>query len=92
MATTVIAASGRRKARVRARARASPDSATHVPAEGATGSRVVTVSVRAIVPAVLRAGSAAADVPQGTVGALAAAGVGRNEAVRSPSPYDGFFG
>jgi hypothetical protein len=53
---------------------------------------VVTVSVRAIVPAVLRAGSAAADVPQGTVGALAAAGVGRNEAARSPSPYDRFFG
>lgn len=90
MATTVIAASGRRKAR--GRARASPDSATHVRAEGATGNRVVTVSVKGIVPAVRRADSAAADVPQGTVGALAAAGVGRNEAARSPSPYDGFFG
>lgn len=90
MATTVIAARGRRKARVRARA--SPDSATHVQAEGATGSRVVTVSVKGIVLAVLRAGSAAVDAPQGTVEALAAAGVGRNEAARSPSPYDRFFG
>ena len=82
MATTAIAASGRR----RARARVSPDSATHVPAEGATGSRVVTVSVKGIVQAVLRAGSAAAaDAPQVTVGALAAAGVGRNEAARFPT-------
>lgn len=91
MATTAIAASGKR----RARARASPDSATHVQAEGATGSRVVTVSVKGIVQAVLRAGragSAAADVPQGTVGVLAAADVGRNEAARSPSPHDRFFG
>ena len=83
---TAIAASGRH------RATASPDSATHVQAEGATGSRV-TVSVRGIVQAVLRAGSAAADAPQGTVGALAAADVGRNEAARSTiSPYDRFFG
>ena len=81
MATTAIAASGRHRARVRARA--SPDSATHVQAEGATGSRVVTVSVKGIVLAVLRAGSAAVDAPQGTVEALAAAGVGRNEAARS---------
>ena len=88
MATTAIAASGKR----RARARASPDSATHVQAEGATGSRVVTVSVKGIVPAVLRAGSAVVDDPQGTVEALAAAGVGRNEAARSPSPHDRFFG
>lgn len=73
---TAIAASGRR--------RASPDSTTHVQAEGATGSRVVTVSVTGIVQAVLRAGSVAADAPQGTVGALAAAGEGRNEAARSP--------
>ena len=72
---TAIAASGRR--------RASPDSATHVRAEGATGSRA-TVSVRGIVQAVLRAGSEAADAPQVTAGALAAAGVDRNEAVRSP--------
>jgi hypothetical protein len=76
MATTAIAASGRR--------RASPDSTTHVQAEGATGSRVVTVSDTGIAQAVLRAGSAAADAPQVTVVALAAAGVGRNEGARSP--------
>jgi hypothetical protein len=74
---TAIADSGRR--------RASPDSATHVQAEGATGSRVTVVSVRGIVQGVLRAGSAAADAPQVTAGALAvAADVGRNEAVRAP--------
>jgi hypothetical protein len=72
---TAIADSGRR--------RASPDSATHVQAEGATGSRA-TVNVRGIVQAVLRAGSEAADAPRVTAGALAAADVGRNEAVRSP--------
>ena len=76
MATTAIAASGRR----RARARASPDSATHVQAEGATGSRVVTVSVKGIVQAVLKAGSAAADAPQGTVEALNLATTGRSPA------------
>ena len=75
---------------------ASPDLATHVRAEAATGSRVTasraTGSATAIGPAVLlKAGNVAEDVPRVRDEALVAA-ADRNEAARSPSPYDRFFG
>ena len=74
---------------------ASPDLATHARAEAATGSRVTasraTGSATAIGPAVLKAGNVAEDVPRVRDEALVAA-ADRNEAARSPSPYDRFFG
>lgn len=82
---TAIAASGTRKA--------SRDLATLVPAGAATDSPATDSATAAIVlAAVLKAVNEAEDVPRVRDEAPVAAAADRNEAARSSSPYDRFFG
>jgi hypothetical protein len=79
---------------VSARRRASRDLATHARVEAVTVSRARdSATATAIVLAVvLRAANEAEDVPRVRDEAPVAAAADRNEAARSASPYDRFFG
>ena len=81
---TALAASGTRKA--------SRDSAAHVRAAAATGSRATDSGTAIVLAALLKAVNEAEDVPRVRDEAPVAAAADRNEAARSASPYDRFFG